>query len=162
MTIPPSRLTPEAIAHAFHGIEQTDNIQEEQPYHRHAAYLFAMGGDTREVADALGVTTHSVRSWLREGWFQERVSLIMKEHGGKDLTQLFINEGFSTLSTMLELRDNVKTPPAVRRGICSDILDRGFGKPKVYVETSAVKPSDDPVAEAERLEAANRKMLNNN
>lgn len=155
-----SALTPEAAHGArFHGIPAQSVIAEEQPHHRHAAYLFAMGADTREVADALGVTTHAARNWLREPWFQEQVSRIMEANGGRDLTQCFINEAFATFGVMLELRDGVKTPATVRAGVCRDILDRAFGKPKVFVETTRGAESSDPVAEVERLEKQNAELL---
>lgn len=148
-----SRTSPESeFGGQFHGIaEPKVLIQEEQPYHRHAAYLMAMGADTREVANALDVTTTAVRQWLRQPWFQERVSLILKEHGGKDLTQLFANEAFASLSVMVELRDSGKTPAAVRNNICQDILNRHLGKPVQRMESVTLPHSDDPVAEEARL-----------
>lgn len=158
-TAPASRLTAEAtIANAFHGIDATETIAEEQPYHRHAAYLFAMGADTRDVADALNVTTHSVRTWLRQPWFQQRVTDLMAKTG-RDVTALFLAEAWATVGTILELRDLKSTPPTVRLASCKEILDRAFGKPKVFVETTKGPAADDPVAEAERLEKENAKLL---
>ena len=154
-----SALSPEAAAGAYQGIERKCTLKEEQPYHREAAYLFAAGWDTREVADAMKVTTHTVRLWLREPWFQERVTQLQAERG-QDITALFAAEAFATLGVMLEMRDDKKTPATVKAGICRDILDRAMGKPTQYVKTETMKPGgDDPVAEAERLTIAARKYL---
>lgn len=158
ITLAASALSPEAMDGArLHGVAPTSLLKEEQPYHRHAAYLLAMGADNREVAEALGVTPHAVRSWMREPWFQERVTALMREHGGRDLTQLFANEAFSSLAVMLELRDSAKTPATVRAGICKDILDRHLGKPTQRIESVGVTTAEDPVAEA----AALRQRLSN-
>lgn len=148
-----SRTSPESqFGEQFHGIaDPRVVIQEEQPYHRHAAYLMAMGADTTEVATALNVTTTAVRNWLKQPWFQERVSLILKQHGGRDLTQLFANEAFASLSVMVELRDSGKTPAAVRNNICQDILNRHLGKPVQRMEQVTLPHSDDPVEEESRL-----------
>lgn len=148
-----SRTSPEAaFGGRLYGIEEPKVlVLEEQPYHLHAAYLMAMGADTREVADALSVTTTAVRQWLKQPWFQERVTAILRQHGGRDLTQLFANEAFASLSVMVELRDSGKTPAAVRNNICQDILNRHLGKPVQRMEQVTLPHSDDPVAEETRL-----------
>ena len=158
MTLTGSALSPEARSGAFHGIDRECTLKEEKPYHRQAAYMLALNADTGDVAKALDVTPHAVRSWLREPWFQERVAQIQAERG-KDLTQLFINEAWSTFATMVELRDDIETPATVRAGICRDILDRALGKPVAHVKVEGTQSVADPVAEAERLEAENLKLL---
>lgn len=158
MTISMSSLSPEAEhAEAFHGIPQRSFIIEEQPYHRQAALALSLGADTREVADALGVTPQAVRNWLKEPWFQQRVALFLREHG-RDLTQLFAAEAFASLNVMVELRDSPKVSAAVRNNICQHILDRHLGKPTQHVAMESSATSDDPVGECSRLREENLRL----
>lgn len=154
-TVNPNRL---------HGVKAARReIAEEKPYMRHAAHLFALGCSTAEVAVAVEKDAKSVRLWLQQPWFQERITSIMDERGGSDIMDLFRAEAFSSLSTLIELRDNSKTSPSVRAKVSDSILDRGFGKAKQTIETkdSSVR-SADPVQEAERLEKENRRLQGNN
>lgn len=133
-------------------------LVEEKPWHRAAAVMFAAGSVTvREVASAFEVSPPNVSNLLRQPWFQERVNSLMAEHGGKDIIALFKAEQFNSLVTLVELRDNEKISPTVRKDCARDILDRALGKPIQRVETTDVPRSDDPVAEVERLELENRR-----
>lgn len=89
---------------------------------------------------------------MRQAWFQERVTRLLADNGGKDIMALLKAEQFNSLVVMVELRDDRKIAAPVRAGICRDILDRTLGKPTQRVEISGESPSDDPVAEARRLE----------
>lgn len=150
-----SELSPEhqANEHRLHGTRPPNYVlTEERPWHRVAAYLFATGAvSIRDVARACDVTEPTVRNLLRQVWFQERVTTLMAENGGKDIMALFKAEQFNSLITLIELRDNNKTPAPVRANICQDILNRTLGKPIQRIETEAKLTSDDPVAEAHRL-----------
>jgi hypothetical protein len=76
----------------------------------------------------------------------------MAENGGKDIMSMFRAEQFRTLAVLLDLRDNKETPAPVKFNVCRDILDRTLGKPVQRIETEDKTQSDDPVAEAKRLE----------
>lgn len=137
----------------------TLELQYEQLWHRQAAYLFATGHySVREVATAMDKSESTVHNLLRNGWFQDLVTTLMAKHGGKDIMAMFKAEQVNCLATLIEMRDNIKTPPAVRKAICTDILDRTLGKAVQRLETTQVPYSDDPVAEAERLEQENARL----
>ena len=159
LDLPASNLTPEAQngSGRFHGTKPAEHyLPEEKPWHRAAALMFAAGAVTiKEVAEAFDVTPPTVRNLLRTPWFQERVSDLMAEHGGRDIMTLFKAETYNSLVTLVELRDNTKVPAAVRRATAVDILDRALGKAVQRVETTDVPVSADPVAEAQRLEREN-------
>jgi hypothetical protein len=127
------------------------NLNKEQPWHRMAAFGFARGASIRDVASSLGKSELAVQNLLRQPWFQSEVTKIMKEYGAKDIIEIFRNEQFNSLTTLVELRDNPEVPPAARVACARDILDRALGKPTVRVETMHMAPSEDPVAEAEKL-----------
>jgi hypothetical protein len=128
-------------------------VKTEQPWHRQAMYLFATGDlSATDVAHALDREPETLQNLLKQEWFQKGVTKLMAEAGGKDVMALFKAEAFSSLVTLVELRDSGKTPAPVRRAAAVDILDRAYGKPKQFVETTKGVSSEDPVAEARRLE----------
>jgi hypothetical protein len=154
-TAPAHELSPEGVSlNHFHGTPEPEWIvTAEQPWMRYAAYLFATGCMSQnEVATACDVHVRSVQNLLRQKWFQERVTQLMAANGGKDIMAMFKAEQFNTLNVLLDLRDGKATPSAVKFNVCRDILDRTLGKPVQRIETSATQGSDDPVAEAKRLE----------
>jgi len=156
VTAPASELSPEAQVNPdqLHGTRPPQwDLQTEQPWHRIAAYLFATGCTScKQVAELIGdINEKTVRNLLRQKWFQERVTKLLAENGGKDIMALLRAEQFNSLIVLLEMRDDTKTPQPVRFGICKDILDRTLGKPIQRIETSESPTSDDPVAEAKRL-----------
>ena len=151
-----SALSPESSINPdrFHGTPPPAYaLREEKAWHRSAAYLFATGCvSTRDVAVACDVAEATVRNLLRQDWFQERVTQLMAANGGKDIMAMFRAEQFRTLAVLLDLRDNKATPAPVKFNVCRDILDRTLGKPVQRIETEDKTQSDDPVAEARRLE----------
>lgn len=156
VTAPASELSPEATNNPgqFHGQPAPMwDIDTEQPWHRFAAYLFASGcTNCKQVAEIVGdITPKTVRNLLRQKWFQERVTKLLADQGGRDIMALLRAEQFNSLIVMIDIRDDSKMPPAVRSNICRDILDRTLGKPVQRIETSDTPTSDDPVAEAQRL-----------
>jgi hypothetical protein len=160
-----SALSPEAANSSgrLHGAKQPKwEIVEEKPWHFAAALMFARGEVTsKEVAEAFDVSPPTVRNLLRQPWFQERVTKLMVEHGGRDIMQLFRAEGFNSLVTLVEIRDDTKVSASVRSANARDILDRALGKPIQRIEQSNVPTSSDPVSEVQRLEEANARLRNN-
>lgn len=120
--------------------------------------MFARGEVTAaEVARAFDVTPPTVYNLMRQDWFQTRVTQLMAEHGGKDIMALFRAEGWNSLVTLVEIRDNEKVSAAVRSSNAKDILDRALGKPIQRIETSGEVHSSDPVAEAQQLDEENKR-----
>ena len=128
-------------------------LDSEQPWHKMAAFAFALGATARDVARNLGKSEPAVQNLLRHKWFQENVTKIMSEYGARDVMAMFQAEQFNSLVTLVEMRDNPKVPAAARITCARDILDRALGKPTQRVETVAIASSEDPVAEVERLES---------
>lgn len=134
-------------------------LNTEKPWYHAAALMFAAGAVTaKEVAEAFGVSLPTVHNLIRQPWFQERVTQLMQEHGGRDIMTLFRSEGFNSFVMLKELRDDAKSPATIKRSCALDILDRAFGKPVQRVENTQMPTSDDPVAEVNRLEAANERL----
>lgn len=121
--------------------------------------MFAAGAVTaKEVAEAFEVSLPTVHNLIRQQWFQEKVTALMAQHGGRDIMTLFRAEQFNSLVTLVEIRDAKTSAPTVRRACAVDILDRALGKPLQRVETSGSPTSSDPVAEVKQLEDANLRL----
>ena len=137
------------------------DIEVEQPWHRTAAFAFALGASLSDVATQHDKAVATVSNLLRQPWFQQKVSEIMAEYGGRDVIELFKAEQFNSLQTLIELRDDKKIAPTVRVTCARDILDRALGKPTQYIEQKTAISSDDPVAEVKRLEEENNRLSRN-
>jgi hypothetical protein len=131
---------------------------KEAPWHRSAAFMFARGASLKEVAEAHEKSKAAVGYLLKNKWFQDLVTQLMADLGGRDIMDLFRGEGVNTFVALVELRDDPKISSAVRKSVCTEILDRAFGKPLQRVEQTGPPVSSDPVAEVERLEALNERL----
>jgi hypothetical protein len=156
-TLTASELSPEAQVNPdqLHGTRPPDwEVNVEQPWHRIAAYLFSTGCTScKQVAEIIGdINEKTVRNLLKQKWFQERVTKLLAENGGKDIMAMLRAEQFNSLIVMIDIRDDKEAPTVVRANICKDILDRTLGKPIQRVENVESPTSDDPVAEARRLQ----------
>jgi hypothetical protein len=137
-------------------------LPKEQPWHRAAAFAFALGATCKDVARRLEKSEPAVQNLLRQKWFQKDVTSIMAEYGARDVMELFRAEQFNSLTTLIELRDNPKVPSSSRIACARDILDRALGKPVQRIEATQVTSSEDPCAEVERLEQEVGRMRRDN
>jgi hypothetical protein len=147
---------------AFHGRSTEPKsgrllLQEEKPIHRLAARLLSEGLKIDEVAATCEVSDASVTNWLKAPWFQERVDWYIKDKC-QDVMAFFEQQALRSAKVLVELRDNPKTSPTVRRLCACDILDRHLGKPTQNIHVERGPISDDPVAEVRRLEEANARL----
>jgi hypothetical protein len=130
-------------------------LDKEQPWHRHAAWIFGQGFGVsiKDVAQALGKSEPAVQNLCRQPWFQTEVNTILAAKGMKnDVMEWMRAEQLNSALTLVELRDNPKVPSVVRKSCATEILDRTMGKPVQRVETAQVAVSENPCAEVERLE----------
>jgi rhamnose utilization protein RhaD (predicted bifunctional aldolase and dehydrogenase) len=109
----------------------------------------------------MNVTQGSVRLWLQQPWFQERIHQLAEANGKKfDIVELFKTEAVNSLNVLVELRDSTKVAPASRIKSAVEILNRGYGTPTVVLRTEGGPArSEDPVLEAERLEKETSHLL---
>ena len=140
------------LDYTLHGAKPPKwDLNREFPWHRAAAFCFALGATSREVARRLGKSEPAVQNLLKQPWFQKEVTTIMAEYGHRDVATLFQAEQYNSLATLTELRDNPKVPAAARIACARDILDRALGKPTQRIETIGMPTSDDPVREVQQL-----------
>jgi hypothetical protein len=134
------------------------DLEHEQPWHRTAAYFFAMGDTSKNVALKLGKSQPAVQNLLRQPWFQKLVTQLMAENGNRDISKLFQAEQLNNYCTLVEIRDSPDTSAAIKLKCAEVMLDRSMGKATQRVELSHETASEDPVAEFERLEAENKRL----
>jgi hypothetical protein len=149
------------VIHDFRGCK--DNLKGEQPMHVLMCYMQAAGKTRKEIAEATGYTVFQVSLICRQPWFRSRFLDIVKE-AGTDAVEAFVKgETMNSLSTLVEIRDDSKTPGATRRQAACDILDRALGKPAVYVKTDnshTLSSATTSKEEIERQLAATYSQLN--
>jgi hypothetical protein len=156
----PSALTAEALlspGRCF-GREQLNSKEKgaymlkEQLWHKQLAKFLAVGISQKEAAELCGVDPSTVADLLRVDWFAARVDEAMKTEGS-DILALFKGAAIGAFATLVEITMDKKAPASVRVSGAKEILERHLGKSKQYVEVSASGQSDNPVAEAEALQA---------
>lgn len=125
-------------------------IIHEKPEHRLIVYLKARGLSNREVAQKTGYTDSWVSQICRQPWFRLRLVQELKEAGMDKVAKLLESAALDSIFTILEIRDDVTAPKAVRRACADSLLDRWLGKPTVHVEHEGVRlPSSPELAAVE-------------
>jgi hypothetical protein len=132
-------------------------LQKEQAWHKMAAVLYAHGTSGAQIARELEKTPQAISNLIRQPFFQERVAGIMAETA-RDIGELFRAERINTLATLIALRDDPSTPPAVKATVCRELFDRSMGRPVQPITASTEVRSDDPCAEYAMLEAENKRL----
>lgn len=128
-------------------------ILHEKPEHRIIITLKAQGKSNREIYAAFGGTFNSAtgkpnndgrytESWIsqivRQPWARVAIlAEIKRTTNGDSMQALLAGQVEDSIFTLVELRDNAKDDPAVRRGCANDLLDRVFGKPTQHVHSDA-------------------------
>lgn len=138
----------------------------EKPEHRMMIMLKAQGLSNHEIAVRLGYSDYSISITLRQPWARLRLLEEFKIAGRDAVAEMLKAAAEDSVFTMLELRDNPTTPAAVKKAVCSDLLDRYLGKPTQKIEQRIGElPSTDDVAEMQRelenLEAETRRIRGN-
>lgn len=137
------------------------NKHIEAPWHRIAAILRAAGFSTKQIAEEVGYSHHTVYDLDRTPWFQARVTKLIEEQvGATDVLALAKARAIDAHNVIVEIMGDKTSGARVRLQAATTIMDRVFGKPLQRVENDTTVRSADPVAEVERLqkEAADLRM----
>jgi hypothetical protein len=123
-------------------------IAHEKPEHRLAVYMKARGASNNEIARALGYTAPWVSQLVRQPWFRARLVAEQRSAGIDELRSTIEGAALDSVLTLIDLRDNVANPPAVRRTAADSLLDRYLGKPAVKIIEEKRSPADTSEAVA--------------
>ncbi len=140
------------------GAPSSQDPYVEKPWHRHAAHYLAAGYTPKQIAKECDVTVQAVRQLQLRPQFQANVTKIIEAYGfDVDVMKQFKAEIGQSLQTLVDIRDDVNAPKAVRANIAFGILERVLGKATQKVEFSG-NTNADPVAEWESIENQNKSM----
>lgn len=126
-------------------------IQSERFWHRQVAFMIATGMSQTEVARELGKTNGWISQVVRQPWFSALVLKELHRSGRNAVEEIFKNAAPASALKLIELRDDEKTPAAVKLNASRELLDRYMGKAPITVNHNDRGVSSDPVAEAEKL-----------
>lgn len=109
-------------------------IIHEKPEHRLIVYLKAQGHSNKEIADRTGYTQPWVSQLTRQPWFRLRLVQELKEAGVDAIESVLKSTALDSVFTLIDLRDDVSAPKAVRSACANSLLDRFRGKPVQTVQ----------------------------
>lgn len=134
--------------------ESRKNVQNEKPWHRHAAHLYMNGYSTSQIAAETGHCTTTVSQLLHSPNFNVLIATLIEQNGGKDLIESFKTDAVKAHSVLVEILDNDKASLQLKAKVATDMIERVYGKATQRIEHGEIR-SDDPVAEVERLKKEN-------
>lgn len=104
------------------------------PRKRLAAVATVLEWTPSQIASASGFSETSIRRWLKEPAVMEFIEAFQHFQGSKDGRSLLDQEVYPSILAMKEIRDDSRSPAAVRKDIAKFFLEMKFGKPKELVE----------------------------
>lgn len=127
--------------------------QQERPWLRQAAWLYAHGHSREEIADACGVQKEAISIVLRQASFADLVKSFVAETGTKIGIQKQISraavDAFMVMSSLLN-----STVDSMRFNAAKFILEQAYGKaPQIIRHESPISEGMDPLEEAKMLDA---------
>jgi hypothetical protein len=126
----------------------------EKPEHRIILYLKGQGLSNKEVAEKTGYTPAWVCQICRQPWFRLRLVQELKD-AGQDQIQLVLKaSALDSVYTIIDIRDDVTAPKAVRRACADSLLDRFLGKAVQKIESSGERVPSSPEISAVESELA--------
>lgn len=126
------------------------NVQEEKPWHRHAALLYMKGYQVKQIAEETGYCTTTVSQLLHSPRFNVLVATLIERNGGKDLIESFKTDAAEAHNVLVSILHNDKAALSLRAKVATDMIERVYGKATQRIEHGEIR-SDDPVGEVERL-----------
>jgi hypothetical protein len=133
-------------------------LQKEQPWHRGAATLAAHGSGVMKISKVFERSYQTVSNLFKQPFFQKMVHEEMKA-AQRDVRQLFKDELLNNLEVLKQIRDDPDELAAPRIMSIREINDRALGRPTQPIETSEAPHYDNPVKEAEHLEAECKRLM---
>lgn len=121
-------------------------IDHEKPEHRLILFMKAEGYSNRECAIVGGYSDAWVSQVTRQPWFVKRLMEFIDEAGKNKVKQLLEATLVDSIFTLVEIRDDPKTPSAVKARVSDSLIDRVLGKPKQSVEIQEKTPVESELS----------------
>lgn len=127
-------------------------IGREQPAHILMCYMLAGGKSRKEIAEATGFGYETVCQVVRQPWFRKRFLNLVREAGADEVQAFIKAETLNSLDTLVQVRDDKASPPAVRVASAKELLDRALGKSVQHVKSETEINIKKAAAEGSELE----------
>jgi len=140
------------------------SIIREKPEHRIVVYLKAQGLSNKEIAERTGYTNAWVGQVCRQPWFRLKLVQELKEAGIDQVNAVLKASALDSVFTLVDLRDDVTAPKAVRKSCADSLLDRYLGKAVQRVEhDEAQLPHTAEIHELDRqIKEIDKQLESNN
>lgn len=127
-------------------------LQNEQAWHRMAAFMLLAGRTNAEIAMSAGKSVEEVSILRAQRWFQELLAVLANETGD-DITGLLQSEMAASLQTVIHIRDHSESD-RVALSAAQLIIEHGRGKPIQATLTHAhdLRSKKSPQEEREEIE----------
>jgi hypothetical protein len=102
-------------------------IQNEQPWHRMAAYMLLAGRTNSEIAMAAGVVPTTVSLLRAQRWFQQLLATIANK-AGDEIIGILQSEAAASVQKLVELRDCAESE-RVQLSAAQTLVEQAHGKP---------------------------------
>lgn len=137
-------------------------ILDEKPEHRLIVYLKAQGFSNKEVSDKTGYTQAWVSQITRQPWFRLRLVQELREAGIDQVQLVLKGNALDSIFTLVELRDDLQAPKAVRKAAADSLLDRYLGKPmqRISEEKDRTPSSEELHQIDQQIEAIDKELKN--
>lgn len=139
---------------------------KEEPWHRVALHLIALAKTPKEVANIVQRTPSTVYNLIRQTWFQDQLEQLLAGRSQSRYDQMLSGQDVESLTRLVEIRDDPKTPKGVALSAAFGILDRhpNVGKPvqRAEVRSGSLETANDVKSleeELEKLRKEKRELL---
>jgi hypothetical protein len=133
----------------------------ELPQHRLMIMLKVQGLSNQEIGERLDVLPSTVGDVLRQPWARARIVHELQTAGRDALHTLLESTAVDSVMTLVSLRDDPKTPQAVKKAACDSLLDRVLGKAtqpivqtNVNIQSTSLVELDAQIKQIESQELA--------
>jgi transcriptional regulator with XRE-family HTH domain len=143
-------------------LEPNLGIIHEKPEHRAMVYMKAQGLSNNEVAEKTGYSVSWVSQICRQPWFRKQLIKELKNAGVDAVRKCIQAAALDSVFTLIDLRDDIKAPAAVRSRNADSLLDRYLGKATQHLEHSLPStPSSEEMHELDHQISVLEKALAN-
>jgi lambda repressor-like predicted transcriptional regulator len=106
-------------------------VKQERPAHRLFLELAARGYSIKEISEQTGYSAVCINNILRQPNTQQVLVNEIREVADQDneVVELIRDSVVDAVKTIVSIRDDPKTPQAIRLAASNDLLNRRYGKP---------------------------------
>lgn len=149
-----AQLCQDGVLDHLHGEPRiTQGPSREKYRHRLVAYGLAEGKSYEAISVSTGYSTGHISNLAAARWMQAIVLTVQATLSIDSLNMMLRESAASSVATMITLRDDPKTPAAVRGAMAEKLLERVMGKANQPITLSKGTDVKDAISEMADIEA---------